>query len=188
MADHLPDLLPDSRPDSAAGSAADSAAASPDTLPRRSAAKWALLVGLVGALLWLGHYSPIVQGVLARTFTSGVRPVVRQVAGGATLTTRSLPAMLTYGLLYVGLSVLTLHVALADRRRTRMVLLAYGGAFALIGGLLVVGQLTGLAATLTPLARTLIDGGAGGDGGGGGLLSPLPVLLLLAFFRLAPQS
>ena len=150
---------------------------------RRSAAEWALLGGLVAALLWLGHAGPHMNGLLAPLFAKTI-PTVQLQAGGATLTTRSLPAMLTYGLLYVGLSILTLHVALADRRRTRIVLLAYGAAFALIGGLLVVGRLTGLAATLTPLARALIDGGLGG---GGGLLSPLPVLLLVAFFRLAPR-
>ena len=59
-------------------------------------------------------------------------------------------------------------------------------AFGLIAVLLVAARLPGMRDLLTPIAREMIDGGGGGSGGG--LLSPLPVLLLIAFFRLAPRS
>ncbi|MBC7447316.1 MAG: hypothetical protein H7330_04600, partial [Hymenobacteraceae bacterium] len=140
---------------------------------------------LGGALLLFGHNDHQVQAFFTDLFTSAKpanAPAV--VAGGSTLTTRNVPAMIVYGLLYVGLSVLTLHFALADRRKTRIVLLAYGAVFVLIGGLLVLGKVLGMGATFTPFARDLIDGG----GVGGGILSPLPVLLGIAIARLAPRG
>ncbi len=151
----------------------------------RPIGRWIGVGMLAAALLLLGHYDHQVQDFLTHLFTPATpadAPLVK--AGGSTLTTRNIPAMVVYGLLYVGLSILTLHFALADRRKTRFVLLAYGAVFVLIGSLLVLGRLLGMGATFTPLARDLIDGG----GVGGGLLSPLPVLLGLAISRLAPQT
>ncbi len=151
-----------------------------------SLGRWLPLIGLASALLLLGHYDEAVRSLLTRLFTSATAPANPPlVAGGATFTTRNVPAMLVYGLLYVGLSIGVLHLALADRRKTRLVLLAYGGTFALIAALLVAGRVLGLAASLTPIARELIGGGPVDSGG---VLSPLPVLLLLAIFRLAPTS
>lgn len=142
--------------------------------PRR----WGLAGLVAAALVTLGHYDGQVRAWLTGLFTDSTAPVPRVAVGGATLTTRNVPAMLTYGLLYVALSVLLLHLLLGDRRRTRTVLLTYGATFALIGALLAAGRVLGLAATLTPPARELIDG----------VLSPLPILLLLAAFRLAPDA
>lgn len=148
--------------------------------------RWALLIGLASALLLLGHYDEAVRSLLTRWFTGGSAAGVPTVAaGGATFTTRNVPAMLVYGLLYIGLSIGVLHLALADWRKTRLVLLAYAGTGALVGVLLVAGRVLGAAATLTPIARELIGGGPIDSGG---LLSPLPVLLLLAIFRLAPGA
>lgn len=151
--------------------------------------RWALLIVLASALLLLGHYDELVRSLLTRLFT-GSAPVAAPspataVAGGATFTTRNVPAMLAYGLLYVGLSIGVLHLALNDWRKTRLVVVAYGGTMALIGVLLVAGRVLGLASTLTPVARELIGGGPVDSGG---LLSPLPILLLLAIFRLAPGA
>ncbi len=155
-------------------------------LPSRfSAARWAALIGAVGALLLLGHYDGDVREILSGWFAGSVPPTAPVAAGGATFTTRSLPAMLLYGVLYVGLSILILHIALADRRKSRWVLLTYAAVMGLVGALLVAGRVLGMAATLTPIARDLIGGGPVDTTG---LLSPLPVLLLFAAFRLAPAE
>lgn len=146
---------------------------------------WIALAVVGAALLTLGIYDVPLRQWLTEQFTAGAVGTPPPVAaGGATLTTRNVPAMVVYGLLYVGLSIAFLHLFLADARKTRIVLLAYAATFALIGGLLVAGRVLGLGATLTPMARELIDGG----GIGGGILSPLPILLLIAAFRLAPRG
>ena len=146
---------------------------------------WLALGVVAAALLALGIYDEPLRHWLTGLFTTGGGGTPPPVAaGGATLTTRNVPAMLVYGLLYVGLSIAFLHLFLADIRKTRIVVLAYVATFGLIGGLLVAGRVLGLGATLTPMARELIDGG----GIGGGILSPLPILLLIAVFRLAPRG
>ncbi len=146
---------------------------------------WLALGVVAVALLALGIYDEPLRHWLTGLFTTGGGGTPPPVAaGGATLTTRNVPAMLVYGLLYVGLSIAFLHLFLADIRKTRIVVLAYVATFVLIGGLLVAGRVLGLGATLTPMARELIDGG----GIGGGILSPLPILLLIAVFRLAPRG
>ena len=62
------------------------------------------------------------------------------------------------------------------RRQTLIVGLVYGGVLGAVGGLLVLGKLLGSPSLALP-ARELIDN----------VLSPLPVLLLLAALRLAPR-
>ncbi len=156
-----------------------------ELLTARSRGQWVLL-GLVGlALLLLGLFDERVRGLLTELFTAapvatptGVNPAAATApVGGAVLTTRNIPAMIVFGLSYVGLSILTLHLALANRRQTWLVCLVYAGVFGLISVLLVLGRVLGQPATFTPPARELIDT----------ILSPLPVLLLLAALRLAPR-
>lgn len=150
----------------------------PDPAVRSSPLRWLLLALVAVLLLLLTIYDERARGLLtqAAEHTLGGQPA--GAATGPALTKRNLPAMVSFGLLYVGLTIALLHLALHNPRQTRWVLLAYAGAFATIAVLLVLGKVLGLTGTLTPLARELIDG----------LLSPLPFLLLLAVFRLAPRT
>jgi hypothetical protein len=151
---------------------------------KRPLSQW-VLIGVVGAaLIVLGFYDVLVRQWLADLFTDNAAAVPPPVRSSGGLTTRNVPAMVVYGLSYIGLSIAFLHLFLANLSRTRIVLLTYGAALGLIGALLVAGRVLGLGDVLTPIARELIDGG----GSGGGILSPLPILLLLAVFRLAPRA
>jgi len=148
---------------------------------RRSGARWGLLAAAAVALLLLGLYDEQARALLtqvAERVTGGGGGGLRPAGEGAPLTTRNVPAMVAFGLLYVGLSVLVLHMALANRRQTWLVMLSYGGALGVVAALLIVGKLLGMGATFTPLAREVIDF----------ILSPLPVVLLLAVFWLAPRE
>jgi hypothetical protein len=150
-----------------------------ELLSARPLRQW-LLLGFVGvALLLLGLFDEPVRDLLTDLFTTHqpatAAPVAEAPAGPA-LTTRNLPAMVVFGLSYIGLSILTLHLALANRRQTLIVGLVYGGVLGAVGGLLVLGKLLGSPSLALP-ARELIDN----------VLSPLPVLLLLAALRLAPR-
>ena len=85
------------------------------------------------------------------------------------VTTRSLPAMGTYSLLYVGACLLLLHVLLRDARRTRWVAQVYLGLLGLYVLLMVGGRLGGNIDWALKLSRRVIDF----------TVSPLPVMLLL---------
>lgn len=85
------------------------------------------------------------------------------------VTTRSLPAVATYSLGYVGLCLLLLQVLLRDSRRTRWAAQVYLGLLALYLLLLLLGRLGGNIAWAYKLGRRLIDF----------VISPLPVMILL---------
>lgn len=150
----------------------------PDPAVRYSPVRWLLLVLVAIALLLLTIYDERARGLLTQVAEQTLGGQPTGTAAGPALTKRNLPAMVSFGLLYVGLTIGLLHLALNNSRQTRWILIAYAGAFATVAVLLVVGRLLGLGAIFTPLARELIDG----------ILSPLPFLLLLAVFRLAPRS
>jgi len=87
----------------------------------------------------------------------------------ALVTRRSLPAGLTYAVLYVGTSLLLLHLLLRNPRRTRWVAQLYAGLLSACVLLLLTGRLGGHAAWAYGLGRRLLDF----------IVSPLPVLLLI---------
>ena len=84
------------------------------------------------------------------------------------VTTRSLPAVGSYSLLYAAGSILLLHVLLRSAARTRWVVQVYLGLFGFYALLTLLGKLGGLAGAYR-VARHIIDF----------LVSPLPVMLLL---------
>ncbi len=99
------------------------------------------------------------------------------------VTTRSLPAVASYSVLYAAVSVLLLHVLLRSATRTRWVAQVYLGLFGLYALLMLIGKLGGNLAWAYRVARHVIDF----------LISPLPVMLLLPLLwpsnrRAAPVS
>lgn len=85
------------------------------------------------------------------------------------VTTRSLPAVASYSLLYAAVSMLLLHVLLRSAARTRWVVQVYLGLFGLYALLMLVGKLGGNLGWAYRVARHVIDF----------LISPLPIMLLL---------
>lgn len=139
--------------------------------PGRTRGEWALLLLTAIAFLLLGLLGPSWIEAVSRQ----LQPVVaRRPLGGATITTRPLGVVVAYSMVYLLLALTLVHQLLRDRTRTRWVAIAYGAVLAIAGGLIVAGRLTGLAPWLTPPGRALI----------GFLVSPLPVLLAIGFFRL----
>jgi len=138
--------------------------------------RWLLAGLLAGALFWVGMESEVVFGVLTRGWQAvfsllGQGNALAQMQQGTShlVTTRSLPAMATYGLLYVAACLLLLHVLLRDGRRTRWAAQVYLGLLGLCVLLLVVGRLGGNIAWAYKLGRRIIDF----------VISPLPVMILL---------
>jgi hypothetical protein len=138
--------------------------------------RW-LLAGLLAAALFAVGMAP--DAVFA-TLTRGWQLVFNLLGLGEVLaraqqdtshlvTTRSLPAVATYGLLYVAGCLLLLHVLLRDGRRTRWAAQVYLGLLALCALLWVGGRLGGNIAWAYKLGRRIIDFVA----------SPLPVMILL---------
>ena len=85
------------------------------------------------------------------------------------VTTRSLPAVATYSLLYVGGCLLLLHLLLRDSRRTRWAAQVYLGLLVLCLLLLALGRFGGNLPWAYKLGRRIIDF----------TISPLPVMILL---------
>lgn len=139
-------------------------------------ARW-LLAGGLGALLFvMGMESDAVFALLTRVWQSllqgmGLASVLARWQQGTSslVTTRSLPAMATYSLAYVGLSLLLLHVLLRDGRRTRYAAQVYLGLLGLYVALMVGGRLAGNLPWALKLSRRIIDF----------VVSPLPVMILL---------
>ena len=139
-------------------------------------ARWALAGLLAAALFWLGAESEVIFGFLTRAWQAvfgvlGLGGVLAHWQQGTSqlTTTRSLPAVASYSLLYVAVSILLLHVLLRDARRTRWALQAYLGLLGLYALLLLAGRAGGNIPWTLKLSRRIIDF----------LVSPLPVMLLL---------
>ncbi len=138
--------------------------------------RWLLAGLLAGTLFWVGMESETVFAVLTRFWQVvfgllGQGNALAQMQQGTShlVTTRSLPAMATYGLLYVATCLLLLHVLLRAGRRTRWAAQIYLGLLGLCVLLLVVGRLGGNIAWAYKLGRRIIDF----------VISPLPVMILL---------
>jgi hypothetical protein len=151
-------------------------AASPAPVPPLTPARW-LLAGLLAlALFIVGMQSDAVFAALTRAWQAlfdlvglGAAAARLQQGTSGLVTTRSLPAMGTYSLLYVGGCLLLLHVLLRDGRRTRWAAQVYLGLLGLYVLLLVVGRLGGNVPLAYKLGRRIIDF----------TISPLPVMILL---------
>ena len=149
---------------------------SPASVPPLTPARW-LLAGLLAlALFIVGMQSDAVFAALTRAWQAlfdlvGLGAAAGRLQQGTSglVTTRSLPAMGTYGLLYVGGCLLLLHVLLRDGRRTRWAAQVYLGLLGLYVLLLVVGHLGGNVPLAYKLGRRIIDF----------TISPLPVMILL---------
>jgi hypothetical protein len=138
--------------------------------------RWALAAALAFALFVTGMESDAVFAALTRSWQAvfnavGLADALARLQQGTShlVTTRSLPAMGTYSLLYVGGCLLLLHVLLRDSRRTRWAAQLYLGLLALYVLLMVGGRLGGNAEWAFKLSRRIIDF----------IVSPLPVMLLL---------
>ncbi|RAK68343.1 hypothetical protein DLM85_09990 [Hymenobacter edaphi] len=138
------------------------------------------LTALLAALLfWAGTYDVTVfawltagwQRLLAAVGLSGLAQRIQQGISGD-VTTRSLPAMLTYGLAYTGVCLLILAL-LIPRRALRTAGGLYLGVFALSALLLLGGKAAGDVRWAYQLGRRLIDF----------IVSPLPVIALVPLLR-----
>lgn len=138
--------------------------------------RWALAAALALVLFVVGMESDTIFASLTRSWQVvfnlvGLGTLLARLQQGTShlVTTRSLPAMGTYSLLYVGGCLLLLHVLLRDGRRTRWAAQLYLGLLALYVLLMVGGRLGGNAEWAFKLSRRIIDF----------IVSPLPVMLLL---------
>lgn len=144
-------------------------------VPPLTPARWLLAGALALALFLLGMQSDAVFVALTRAWQAlfdlaglGALAARWQQGTSGLVTTRSLPAMGTYSLLFVGNCLLLLHVLLRDNRRTRWAAQVYLGLLGLYVLLLVVGRL-GNVPLAYRLGRRIIDF----------TISPLPVMILL---------
>ena len=138
--------------------------------------RWLLAGLLVGVLFWVGIKSEVVFAALTRGWQAlfellGLAGTVAHLQQGTSqlVTMRSLPAVGTYSLLYIGLCLLLLQVLLRDGRRTRWAALVYASVLGIYIVLLVVGRLGGSLPWVYNAGRRIIDF----------LISPLPVMVLL---------
>ncbi len=131
---------------------------------------------LVAALFLLGQYdNPVFAALTAgwhALFTAlGLETLAQRLQSGVSgqVTTRSLPAMLSYGLLYSGCCLLLLALVLRTAARMRMVILLYAAVFGACVLLLLGGKLAGDVTWSYRLGRRLIEF----------IVSPLPVVMLV---------
>lgn len=138
--------------------------------------RWLLAAGLAALIFWLGAYSDELFATLTRAWSwlfeaLGLGGLLARVQQGTSrqVTTRSLPAMLTYGVGYVALCLLLLRLLLRDAASWALAWQLYLGTAALTAVLLLLGKLAGNVPLLYIAGRRLIDF----------LVSPLPVIVLL---------
>ena len=141
-----------------------------------TASRLAVAVGLVALIFGVGMASDAVFAALTRGWQSVFEAVglgrflVRLQQDTSTqVTTRSLPAMVTYSLLYVAGCLLLVHVLLRSARRTWWAGQLYLGLLGLCALLLVVAKVGGNITWAYKLGRRIIDF----------VVSPLPVMLLV---------
>ncbi|KAA9333491.1 hypothetical protein F0P96_11030 [Hymenobacter busanensis] len=138
--------------------------------------RWMWVLVLVPFLFILGQCDIWVFELLTRGWQMvfealGLQHFANQLQQGVSgqVTTRSLPAMLTYGLLYTGCCLLLLRLALGTGARMRMAVFIYAGVFVACILLIAVGKAAGDWAWSYRLGRRLIDF----------IISPLPVVILV---------
>jgi hypothetical protein len=137
--------------------------------------RYTSVAALLGVLFGLGLHAEPVFAFLTRVWAVLLPDQLRgQLLRGTSpeLTHRSLPAMLTYGLLYCGLCLALLGLLLGTCRRLGPALATYGLGFAGCALLIALGKL-GQQQWAYQLARRLIDG----------IVSPLPVVVLVPLLR-----
>lgn len=138
-----------------------------------------LAAALAALLFWVGTYDAIVfewltsgwQRILQTFGLHGLAQRIQQGTSGQ-ITTRSLPAMLTYGLFYTSVCLLILAL-LIPRRALRTAGLLYVGVFVISALLLLGGKAAGDVQWAYQLGRRLIDF----------IVSPLPVVALVPLLR-----
>lgn len=142
----------------------------------RKVGRWGLATALALLLFWVGIESDAVFAALTRGWqmvfeTIGLGSLLDRLQQGTSsqVTKRSLPAMLTYGVLYLAVCLLLLRLVLHDVQAWRLAGQIYAGAVVLCATLLLLGKLGGNVAVLYHAARRLIDF----------LVSPVPVLVLI---------
>lgn len=139
------------------------------------ATRWLLAALLVALLFCLGTYDEVVFAWLTKACRHTLHALgldawagrIQQGTSGQ-VTTRSLPAMLLYGLGYTGICLAILALLLPPPAR-RTALGLYTLVFALSALLLAGGKLAGDVAWAYQLGRRLIDF----------IVSPLPLIVLL---------
>ena len=142
---------------------------------QKIALRWLLAVFLVGLLFCLGTYDEAVFAWLTDACQHALRAVgldtwagrIQQGTSGQ-VTTRSLPAMLLYGLGYTSICLGILALLLPPPA-SRTALGLYALVFVLSALLLLGGKLAGDVAWAYQLGRRLIDF----------IVSPLPLIVLL---------
>ncbi len=138
------------------------------------------LAGCALALLLLGVFSDEVFAFTQRILAGWVgQGATAQTEISPMLMRRPWYVMLPYGLAYCAVGVLSVHLYFLSLTRTRVAVLCYAVAFALIAALMVVGKLGGDIRPCYKLARRLIEL----------VVSPMPVVLLiptLTFFANRP--
>jgi hypothetical protein len=134
---------------------------------------------LVLVLFYFGIHSDTVLTIIDQLWQRllGVLGVAGHGAGpqgiSSLVTKRSLVSVGTYSVLYTGMCLLLLALALRHARRIRLAFLLYGAVFVACAALVLVGKLAGDAAWAYKLARRLIDF----------IVSPLPVIILVPLLR-----
>lgn len=138
--------------------------------------RWLLAALLAGLLFLVGMAPDAVFAALTRGWQAilglvGLDTALAHLQQGTShlVTTRSLPAVITYGLLYVASCLLLLHVLLRDGQRTRWAAQVYLGLLGVCALLWLGGRLGGNISWAYKLGRRVIDF----------VVSPLPVMILL---------
>jgi hypothetical protein len=135
------------------------------------------LLALVAAIFTLGIYSEaflnaVDQGWQHLLTLLGRPHPVAEATVSALVTKRSLVSVGTYSLLYTGLSLLLLALALSSWPRFRLALQLYAGIFVVCAVLVGLGRVADVTWAYQ-LARRLIDF----------IVSPLPVIILIPLLR-----
>jgi len=138
--------------------------------------RWLLIGALAAGLFAVGMDPEAVFAALTRAWQAvfsslGLGDAMHRWQQGTShlVTTRSLPVVITYSLLYVGACFLLLHLLLRNAQRTRWAGQLYLALLAAAALLLVGGKLAGNLDWAYKLGRRIIDF----------VVSPLPVMLLL---------
>jgi hypothetical protein len=144
-----------------------------------------LCIILGSCLLFAGIYSDQIFKILTELYQSiflsiGLTALAAKPQAGISdlITMRSLPAIATYSLGYVTISFLFLHFYLADSRKSKLSLYFYAGIFLICLFLIALGKVFPAFQEAYKLARHLIEF----------IISPFPVILLVATFKAFPSS
>jgi hypothetical protein len=137
--------------------------------------RWLLAAGLLAALFEMGHDNEALFAWLTRSWQAlfaalglGGWLQVAQHSTSGEVARRSLPAVLSYAGLYLGLSLLLLRVVAPGAAQWWLAVRLYAAAALLYAVLLLAARLGGGSVALYRAARHIIDF----------LASPLPVMLL----------